>query len=123
MPDQAAIRHHKRCNQTIPGYQEAGGEGKSEIVSDGQDVHDAFMTNEAIKETFEEIEEASEIHVKKVDTLSKDVNSLKEDLGSLLWILQLFRQSPLPGTRDSRTERQINTIMHNLTTKYPPISQ
>ena len=80
------------------------------------------MTNEAIKETFEEIEEASEIYVKKVDTLSKDVNSLK-DLGSLLWILQLFRQSPLPGTRDSRTERQMNTIMHNLTTKYPPISQ
>jgi hypothetical protein len=81
------------------------------------------MTNEAIKEKFEEIAEASEIYVEKVDTLRKDVNSLKEDLGSLLWILQLFRQSPLPGTRDSRTERQMNNIMHNLTTKYPMISQ
>jgi hypothetical protein len=39
------------------------GKGKSEIVSDGQDVHDAFMSNEAIKEKFEEIEEASEIYV------------------------------------------------------------
>ena len=125
MPDQAA--NLDQASQTMqsnhPWLSGSRGKGKSEIVSDGQSVHDAFMTNEAIKEKFEEIEEASEIYVKKVDTLSKDVNSLKEDLGSLLWILQLFRQSPLPGTRDSRTERQMNTIMHNLTTKYPTISQ
>jgi len=35
-----SIRHRKRCNQTIPGYQEAGGRAKPKLFRMGKSVHD-----------------------------------------------------------------------------------
>jgi hypothetical protein len=65
-------------------------EGQSELLQTVKLPMISCMTDETIKEKFEEIAEASEIYVEKVDTLRKDVNSLKEDvhqLVELVWCL------------------------------------